>query len=82
MTGPGALGTRPKPHGRCSATVSIVSAFSIWAGLNADSAASAHVLEKVGMRRFREQDYFKDPWWDGLIYAVPNREWHMQHKPS
>jgi ribosomal-protein-alanine N-acetyltransferase len=40
------------------------------------------VLEKVGMRReahFREQDYFKGRWWDGLIYAVRSREWHMQH---
>ena len=56
----------------------------IWAELNADNAASAHVLEKIGMRReahFREQDYFKDRWWDGLIYAILSREWHMQHKP-
>jgi RimJ/RimL family protein N-acetyltransferase len=50
----------------------------IWAECNADNAASAHVLEKLGMRReahFREHDYFKDRWWDTLIYAMLDREW-------
>jgi RimJ/RimL family protein N-acetyltransferase len=41
-------------------------------------AASAHVLEKLGMRReatFREHTYFKDRWWDSLIYAILESEW-------
>jgi [ribosomal protein S5]-alanine N-acetyltransferase len=44
----------------------------IWAECVADNVASAHVLEKLGMRReatFREHTYFKDRWWDSLIYA-------------
>ena len=51
----------------------------IWAECNADNAASAHVLEKIGMRReahFREHDYFKDRWWDTLVYAMLDGEWH------
>ena len=50
----------------------------IWAELNAENAASAHVLEKVGMRReahFREQDYFKGRWWGGMVHAILDREW-------
>ena len=54
----------------------------IWAELNAENVASAHVLEKVGMQReghFREQDYFKGRWWDGQRYAILDREWRAQH---
>jgi [ribosomal protein S5]-alanine N-acetyltransferase len=57
----------------------------IWAELNAENGASAHVLEKVGTRReahFREQDYFKGRWWDGLVYAILDREWRAQTKPA
>jgi RimJ/RimL family protein N-acetyltransferase len=52
----------------------------IWAECNADNTASAHVLEKIRMRReahFREHDYFKDRWWDTLIYAMLEREWRV-----
>ncbi len=44
----------------------------------ADNAASAHVLEKVGMRqegRLRENEYFKGRWWDTLLYAILEDEW-------
>ena len=44
----------------------------------ADNAASARVMGKVGMRReahLREQAWFKDRWWDSLIYAVLENEW-------
>jgi [ribosomal protein S5]-alanine N-acetyltransferase len=57
----------------------------IWAELNAENTASAHVLEKVGMRReahFYEQDYFKGRWWDGQVYAILDREWRSQPKPA
>ena len=56
----------------------------IWAELNADKAASAHVLQKVSMRReahFRELDYFKGRWWDGMLYAILDREWRALAKP-
>ena len=47
----------------------------------ADNTASAHVLEKLGMRqegRFREHQYFKGRWWDTLLYAILYEEWRMQ----
>jgi RimJ/RimL family protein N-acetyltransferase len=56
----------------------------IWASLVADNAGSAHVLEKLGMKlegRFREKAYYKDRWWDTLIYAILSEEWKM-HKQS
>ena len=54
----------------------------IWADLVADNLASAHVLEKLGMQReghLREKAYFKDRWWDTLIYAILADEWKI-HK--
>jgi RimJ/RimL family protein N-acetyltransferase len=56
----------------------------IWASLVADNVASAHVLEKLGMKLegwLREKAYFKDRWWDALIYAILVDEWEM-HKKS
>jgi len=50
----------------------------IWAECVADNTASAHVLEKLGMRReahFREHQHFQDRWWDTLIYAILAHEW-------
>jgi RimJ/RimL family protein N-acetyltransferase len=50
----------------------------IWAECVADNVASAHVLEKLGLRqeaRFREHQWFRDRWWDTLIYAILDREW-------
>ncbi|MFO7681255.1 MAG: GNAT family protein [Chloroflexota bacterium] len=44
----------------------------------ADNVASAHVLEKVGMKlegRLRDAEYFKDRYWDTLLYAVLKDEW-------
>jgi [ribosomal protein S5]-alanine N-acetyltransferase len=48
----------------------------------ADNVASAHVLEKIGMRqeaRFREHEWFKGRWWDTLVYAILDHEWREQH---
>jgi [ribosomal protein S5]-alanine N-acetyltransferase len=58
----------------------------IWAACLADNVASAHVLEKLGLKlegRFRENTYFKDRWWDSLYYAILAREWelHKQTQP-
>ena len=50
----------------------------IWAECVADNAASARIMEKLGMRqeaRFREHQHFKGHWWDTLIYAILDREW-------
>ena len=50
----------------------------VWAQCIADNTASAHVLEKLGMRReahFRERSQFKGRWWDELIYAIVEDEW-------
>lgn len=50
----------------------------VWARCVADNAASAHVLEQLGLRRegrLREHEYFKGRWWDELLYAILDREW-------
>jgi RimJ/RimL family protein N-acetyltransferase len=47
--------------------------------LEARNVASARILEKIGMRReahFVENEYVKDEWQSGLIYAILDREWH------
>ncbi|MGB8648730.1 MAG: GNAT family protein [Anaerolineae bacterium] len=44
----------------------------------ADNVASAHVLEKLGMRqegRLHENEYFKGRWWDTLFYAILEQEY-------
>ncbi|HEU0021253.1 MAG TPA: GNAT family protein [Dehalococcoidia bacterium] len=44
----------------------------------ADNAASARVLEKVGLKlegRLRENEYFKGRWWDTLLYGLLQNEW-------
>jgi RimJ/RimL family protein N-acetyltransferase len=44
----------------------------------ADNAASARVLERVGMRlegRLRENERFKGRWWDTLLYGLLESEW-------
>jgi ribosomal-protein-alanine N-acetyltransferase len=48
----------------------------------ADNIGSAHVLEKLGMRlegHLREHRYYKNRWWDTLIYGILYDEWHLQH---
>lgn len=44
----------------------------------AENAASARVLERVGLQlegRLRENGYFKGRWWDTLIYGLLEAEW-------
>ena len=53
----------------------------IWANCVADNVGSAHVLEKLGMRReghLREKEYYKGRWWDTLLYAILKDEWRAQ----
>lgn len=50
----------------------------IWSWCIADNTASAHVLEKLGLRlegRLRENEYFKGQWWDTLLYGILEPEW-------
>ena len=56
----------------------------VWSWCVADNVGSAHVLEKLGMRlegHLRENEYYKDRWWDTLMYAILVDEWQM-HKQS
>jgi RimJ/RimL family protein N-acetyltransferase len=50
----------------------------VYGRLDARNAASARVLEKVGMRReahLVENEWLKGEWTDEVIYAVLDREW-------
>lgn len=50
----------------------------VWAWCVAENTASAHVLEKLGMRRegrLRDKELFKGRWWDNLLYAILEDEW-------
>jgi RimJ/RimL family protein N-acetyltransferase len=56
----------------------------VWSWCVADNLGSAHVLEKLGMRRegyLRENEYYRDRWWDTLMYAILADEWEL-HKQS
>ena len=56
----------------------------IWADCIADNTGSAHVLEKLGMKlegRLRQNQYYKDRWWDTLLYGILADEW-MKHKQN
>lgn len=46
-----------------------------------ENTASAHVLEKIGMRlegQLRENRWMKGRWWDILLYAILEQEWQMR----
>ena len=56
----------------------------VWSWCIADNLGSAHVLEKLGMRReghLRENEFYKGRWWDTLMYGILVDEWQM-HKQS
>ena len=53
----------------------------IWSWCIADNVGSARVLEKLGMQlegRLRDKEYFKERWWDRLIFAILDHEWREQ----
>lgn len=55
----------------------------IWAACIAENTASAHVLEKLGMKlegRFRENRYFRSRWWDSLYYGILAEEWDIRRQ--
>jgi RimJ/RimL family protein N-acetyltransferase len=46
----------------------------------ADNIGSARVLEKAGLKlegRLRHSEYYKDRWWDTLLYGVTADEWQQ-----
>jgi RimJ/RimL family protein N-acetyltransferase len=50
----------------------------VWSCCVPENTASAHVLEKIGMRQeghLREKEFFKDRWWDSLVFAILEDEW-------
>jgi RimJ/RimL family protein N-acetyltransferase len=56
----------------------------VWSWCVADNLGSAHVLEKLGMRlegHLRENEYYRDRWWDTLMYGILEDEWQM-HKQN
>jgi RimJ/RimL family protein N-acetyltransferase len=57
----------------------------IWAECVTDNTGSVRILEKLGMRReahFREHQYYRDRWWDTLIYAILDHEWRTGNSVS
>ena len=50
----------------------------IWSWCIAENHGSARVLEKLGMQlegRLRENEFFRDRWWDTLMYGLLKAEW-------
>lgn len=53
----------------------------IWAHCIAENTASAHVLEKIGMRlegHLHQNEWMKNRWWDTLQYAILDYEWQAR----
>jgi len=53
----------------------------VWAHCILENTASAHVLEKIGMRReghLRENEWMKGRWWNTLQYAILDYEWRAR----
>jgi RimJ/RimL family protein N-acetyltransferase len=45
----------------------------------ADNQRAVRVVQRLGMQlegRMRENDYFKERWWDTLLFALLEHEWH------
>jgi RimJ/RimL family protein N-acetyltransferase len=54
----------------------------VWADCVADNLGSVRVLTKLGLRqeaRLREAEYFKDRYWDTLIFGILEQEWRELH---
>ncbi len=53
----------------------------IWSWCIAENHGSTKVLEKLGMQyegRLRENEFFRDRWWDTLMYGMLESEWKAQ----
>ncbi|GCE26263.1 alanine acetyltransferase [Dictyobacter alpinus] len=54
----------------------------IWAYCLLENTASAHVLQKIGMRyegSQLESEWMKGRWWTTLLFGLLEREWWEQH---
>ena len=50
---------------------------------NAENERSWRVMERIGMKReglLREANYFKERWWDTLVYGLLKDEWEARVK--
>lgn len=59
----------------------IVGLHRIVGRLEARNVPSAHVLERLGMRReahLQENEWVKGEWQDEVVYAMLDREWHAE----
>jgi ribosomal-protein-alanine N-acetyltransferase len=61
----------------------------IWARCLAENQRSSRVLRKLGMQlegRLRQNEWFKDRWWDTLLYGMLEDEWRQiparSHRPE
>jgi len=53
----------------------------VWSWCVADNLRSAHLLEKLGMQlegRLRDNEYYKERWWDTLVYGMLENEWRSR----
>jgi [ribosomal protein S5]-alanine N-acetyltransferase len=49
----------------------------------AENTGSVRVLTKLGMQpegRLREHEFFKDRWWDHLLFGILRREWEATQR--
>ena len=55
----------------------------VWAEAVVDNTGSTHVLAKLGMQlegRLRDKEFFKDRYWDTVIYAILEQEWRARQE--
>ena len=51
----------------------------------AENTGSIKVLQKLGFTqegRLRQNDYFKDRWWDTLLFGILKHEWRSNSAPN
>jgi RimJ/RimL family protein N-acetyltransferase len=54
----------------------------VWSCCVPENTASAHMLEKIGMRQeghLRDKEFFKERWLDSLLFAILEDEWREQN---
>jgi len=57
----------------------------VWAEAVVDNTGSTHVLAKLGMQlegRLRDKEFFKDRYWDTVIYAILEQEWRARQEAT
>lgn len=57
----------------------------VYASCVAENSASAHVLEKLGMRqerRLHKQQWMKGRWWDELCYVILAADWQRRQQTT